>query len=259
MSKNLGGAKAQAVCEGELSSFRSASNIRIRGNTLSDFNSNANKLQGKGSLGLVMLATGRDFIDFKPEVPLAKFPFPVGWLPVTVGVSVQFVVNSSVPFDGSVNVKADFTYDSDLGLKYEGTKIVSNTGLCSYVIDKNGELRTGASSAVAGNFGVGFPRLSLGFGSKPLAEVVGWMQPAFLVGSDYVIFLQPPCQRAKALFLLAGGAKLDFFGLASVNASVTFFQQEKELLNTCDTASVASLPPFADLGMPVLLGGGQAR
>ncbi len=259
LTKDLGGAKVQAVAEGEVTSFRSAANIGIRGKQLTSFNSNANKLQGKGTLSLIMLASGRDVIDFKPEIPLAKFPFLVGWIPVTVGIGVQFVINASVPFDGSVSVQAEFTYDSDLGLKYQGSKLVSNTGLRSYEIGEKEDPHTGASSAVSGNFGIGFPRLSLSLGQKPLAEVVGWIQPAFLVGGDFVIFPAPPCQRAKALFLLAGGAKLDFFGLASVSASITFFQQEKELLNTCAGASVASLPPFADLGVPLLLSGQPAR
>lgn len=259
LTKDLGGAKVQAVAEGEVTSFRSAANIGIRSKQLTRFNSNANKLKGQGSLSLIMLASGRDVIDFKPELPLAKFPFLVGWIPATVGIGAQFVINASVPFDGSVSVQAQFTYDSDLGLKYQGTKLISNTGLRSYEIGEEEEPHTGASSAVSGNFGVGFPRLSLSLGQKPLAEVVGWMQPAFLVGGDFVIFPAPPCQRAQALFLLAGGAKLDFFGLASVNANITFFQQQKELLNTCDSASVASLPPFTDLGAPLLLSGQPVR
>jgi hypothetical protein len=255
LSKSIGQAKVQAVCEGELNSFRSVGDISIRGNQLSDWHGNANGIQGKASLSLIMLASGRDVIDFKPELPLVKFPFLVGWLPVTIGIGAQFVINASVPFDGSVRVQADFTYDSDLGFKYEGSKIISNTGVRSYEIGKKGEPATGASSAIAGNFGVGFPRLSLSLGTKPLAEVIGWMQPAFLVGGDFVIFPQPPCQRAQALFLLAGGAELTFFGLGSVNATITFFRQEKELLNTCPGASGASLSAFKDLGVPSLLSG----
>jgi hypothetical protein len=167
-------------------------------------------------------------------------------IPVILNVKVQFVVNALVPAEGSSRVKASFSYDSDLGLSYNGTTV--ETGGRLGAVNFGEEVtETGAAGPVGANFGMGFPRVELGiFGET----IVPWAQTAFLIGGSFTMI--PPCQTADAEFLGAAGLNLKFLGVKVNLGSHTLFRMKEELLRAGECPSSAAQPAFAKL--PTLAG-----
>lgn len=225
VSKDLAGsAGAKFVARGEIRRFRSRENVRFEHGALDEFGHELTGMRGEATLELVVAASGDDAIDFKLPVPIFEVPFAVGFVPVVLKIKAQFVVNASVPIDGSSRVRAKFTYDSDLGLAFDGVDV--HTGGSLGGISLGDELHeTGASSAIAANFGLGFPRVELSIAG---GTVVPWAQTAFLIGGSYTFY--PACQTADALFLGAAGFDLTVLDWNLFSGSRTFFSESIPLL-----------------------------
>jgi hypothetical protein len=229
VEKTLSGAvKGSFTAEGKLTRFRSRESMTFSGGAMTNFDHGMDGMRGDVELALVVTASGNDFVNYKLPVPLLEFPFIVGTVPVTLAVGAQFVINASVPFDGSSRVTTGFTYDTDLGFNFNGVQVTPAGGLFGIDLDE-GVTETGASSAISANFGLGFPRLSVSvFGNS----VVVWAQTAALVGGSFTF--TPPCQTANALFLGAAGIDFTFLGYPLASGSHTFFEHEEELLRTAE-------------------------
>lgn len=229
VTKDVGaGATARFIARGELKRFRSRDTIVIHNGELQEFGHEMSGMQGDVTLELVVAASGSDALNLELPVPIMKIPFVVGFLPVVLTIKAQFVANAVVPIDGSSSIRTNFTYDSDLGLNYNGTTMEAGGRLGSIVFGKDIN-QTGASGPISVNFGVGFPRVELSI----LADtVVPWAQTAFLIGGSYTFF--PACQTADAQFLGAAGYDLGLFGFTLLSGSKTLFSETKPLLRAGD-------------------------
>ena len=121
-----------------------------------------------------------------------NIPFVVGLVPVKLKIGAQFVVNAAVPLDGSAQVGTTFTYDSDLGLDFDGVTVQAG-GRAGDTTFGDPLHMTGASSAISANFGIGFPRVSLDVAGGTL---VPWQTA--LIGGSYIV--PPARQTADAQF-----------------------------------------------------------
>jgi hypothetical protein len=225
VTKGIGSnASAKLTAQGTVQSFRSRDSIVIRNHELQTYDHSLDKMTGDLTLGLVMAASGRDVVNLELPVVLIKYPVVIGVIPVILNIKVQFVVNASIPAEGSAQVKAEFTYDSDVGFHYAGSSVESAGRLGAVTFGKQ-IAQTGAPGAIGANFGMGFPRVELGiFGET----VVPWAQTAFLVGGSFTVI--PACQTADATFLGAAGVDLSFLGVKADLGSKTFFNETKPLL-----------------------------
>lgn len=217
-------ASAKLTAQGTVQRFRTRDTIVINGHQLQSYDQSLDKMKGDLTLGLIMAASGDNFINLELPVVLIKYPVVIGMIPVILNIKVQFVINASVPANGSSQVKAKFTYDSDLGFRYTGSDIESRgrLGLVTFGKETN---QTGAPGAISANFGMGFPRVELGiFGET----IVPWAQTAFLIGGSYTVF--PACQTADAQLLGAAGVNLSFLGVSGNLGSKTFFSVKEKLL-----------------------------
>lgn len=230
ITRDLGGAaQAKFTAEGHLERFRSRDLIEIRGGAVQTFRHNLEKLRGEATLELIATASGRDVVNLELPATILSVPFLIGPIPVELNIKAQFVINASVPIDGSSWVRARFRYDSDLGLAYDGTQVGAEARMGNPETDAE-KTQTGASFAVAANFGVGFPRVEL---SMARESVVPWAQTAFLIGGSFAPAHStvPLCQTADAEFLGAAGYDLSFLGVVNIaSGSIRFFDYKKELL-----------------------------
>ena len=249
VEKSLAGPSgAKFVAEGEIRSFRSKDLIEIQGNQLQEFDHELEGLEGDLTLTLVVAASGRDVINFEPTYTLMKVPFMVGLLPVALTIKIQFVINASVPFEGSAQISTKFTYDSDLGLHYDGTDVQSSARLGDFTMGDE-QTDVDAAAAIGVNFGIGFPRIGLSLAGE---SIVGWAQPAYLIGGSFTF--TPPCKEVKARFLGAAGFSLSFFGKGpKFTGSITFFDEEKVLFRSADCPdAAAALHGLGDLRLRAL-------
>jgi PKD repeat protein len=225
VTKGIGaGVKARFTAKGQIEQFRNKNQILFEGGQLTNFGHELKGMRGNTDLKLVMAGSGADAIDFKLPVPIMKIPFVVGYIPATLSVGAQFVVNAVVPIEGSAQVGTSFKYDSDIGLTYNGTEVMAG-GRAGDTTFGDPLHQTGAASAISANFGIGFPRVTLSIAGGTL---VPWAQTAFLVGGSYTF--TPPCQTADAQFIGAVGYNLGILGFELASGSKTLFTHKKELL-----------------------------
>lgn len=225
VTKGIGaGIKARFTAKGQIEQFRNKHQIQFESGQLTNFGHELKGMRGNTDLKLVMAGSGADAIDFKLPVPIMKIPFVVGYIPATLSVGAQFVVNAVVPIEGSAQVGTSFKYDSDIGLTYNGTEVMAG-GRAGNTTFGDPLHQTGAASAISANFGIGFPRVTLSIAGGTL---VPWAQTAFLVGGSYTF--TPPCQTADAQFIGAVGYNFGILGFELASGSKTLFTHKKELL-----------------------------
>jgi len=231
ISKDLGsGLGAKMVLEGNLERFRVKDLMEIEGRELKSFNHNYEKMQGQGSISLVVAGSMEDTMTLVDlPTPLLVVPFMVGPVPVTLTIEAKFLVEVIVPpIDGSSRVTVSFSYDSDLGFNYDGVS-VHNTGRLGSHSFNDEVTETGGSTALGVNFGVAFPRVKL---SAFWGKIVPWAHIQFVIGGTWDPIA--PCQTAD--YEIRGVGDIDFtlFNLSDVVGNLTFFQQTEKLLRAGD-------------------------
>ncbi|MEA3402621.1 MAG: hypothetical protein U9R79_15385 [Armatimonadota bacterium] len=200
LEKDLPGpAGAKLVAEGFVQRFRHRGRISITDNKVDEFVNRLDKMQGQATVKVIMAGSGRDVINYKPDFTLISLNFLVGPVPMKLGISAQFVINASVPVEGSANLRLTIDYDSDLGFRFSGGTPQVEGGVRS--LDQ-GDKRTevGAAAAIGANFGLGFPRVKLSI----CESLTGWIQPAYLLGGSFTF--TPPCVEVKGRFIASAGA-----------------------------------------------------
>lgn len=226
VTKGIGaGVKARFTAKGQFEQFRNKNQIEFESGQLTNFGHELKGLRGNTDLKLIMAGSGMDSIDFKIPVPILKIPFVVGYIPATLSVGAQFVVNAVVPIEGSAQVGTSFKYDSDIGFTHNGTEVQAG-GRAGTTTFGDPLHMTGAASAITANFGIGFPRVTLSIAGGTL---VPWAQVAFLVGGAYTPGINP-CQSADALFQGSAGFNLGILGFELASGNTKLFEHKKILL-----------------------------
>ena len=218
--------RARYSLTGTLHKFKTTASIRMDNGDLQKFQLSNPSVRGDFKMSVNCAGSGNEVINFELPVTLIKVPITVGPLVVVMDVKVQVVINSVVPHDGSSLIDAHFAYESSTGFSFEGGQIKGLGAAGTYKMEKGNTAQTGASTAIAATFGLGFPRLEFKLFDSDI--MVPWVQTALLLGGDYAGGVRP-CQQAKAQFIGASGVDLKFFG-STLKRNVELWNLEKVLL-----------------------------
>lgn len=220
---------AQFTTQGSIYRFRSRDLIEIRDRKLNAFEHALDGIRGDLTLEFLVAGSASDSLNFKPDLTLMEIPIPLGVIPTTLAIKIQFVSQLQVPIDGSTNIKTGFSYDSDLGVVFDGVDVKANAQIGPYQFDEESKT-IAASSPIAANFGIGFPRFELGIGK---VLVVPWAQTAFLIGGSFTPF-HPTCLIVEGQFIGAGGIDFAVFG-EILDQKFTFWSEKETFTrsNTC--------------------------
>lgn len=222
--------RARYSLSGTLHKFKTTANIRMDNGELVKFELQNPNVKGKFKMTVNCAGSGNEMVNLELPISLIKVPITVGPLVVVMDVKVQVVVQSVVPHDGSSLIDAEFAYESSAGFSFVGGQIKGLGSAGTYKIEKGSKNQTGASTAVAANFGLGFPRLE--FKLFDADVMVPWVQTALLLGGDYAGGVRP-CQQAKAQFIGASGVDLKLFG-HTLKRNVELWKMERVLLKAGD-------------------------
>ncbi|MBK9248716.1 MAG: hypothetical protein IPM69_11515 [Ignavibacteria bacterium] len=204
------GLRASFTAEGTVSKFRQQSTMRFSNSNLQQFDHINKHIKGDMTLRLAAAGSGNDAINFELPIVVAKYPIAVGPFIFFINVKIQVVATCIVPPDGSSNLNAKFSYDSEAGFTFNGVDANPFGSPGTYNMVKDGELATASSSSVAASFGVGFPRTELDlFGS---GLIVPYVQPAILIGGDFTTGIHP-CHQAQVSFIGSAGVNMGFAGM----------------------------------------------
>jgi hypothetical protein len=222
--------RARYSLSGTLRKFKTTANIRMDNGELVKFELQNPNVKGNFKMTVNCAGSGNEMVNLELPISLIKVPITVGPLIVVMDVKVQVVVQSVVPHDGSSLIDAEFAYESSAGFSFVGGQIKGLGSAGTYKIEKGSKNQTGASTAVAANFGLGFPRLE--FKLFDADVMVPWVQTALLLGGDYAGGIHP-CQQAKAQFIGASGVDLKLFG-HTLKRNVELWKLERVLLKAGD-------------------------
>lgn len=218
--------RARYSMSGTLHRFTTTTNIRMQNGELVKYELSNPSMKGNFKVSVNCAGSGNDAVNLELPITILKVPITVGPLIVMMDVRVQIVVNSVVPPDGSSLIDVDFKYESSTGFSFEGGQVKGLGSAGTYSMEKGSKAQTGASTAVAANFGLGFPRLE--FKLFDADVMVPWVQTAMLVGGDYAGGVRP-CQQAKAQFIGATGVDFKVFGI-TLKRNVQLWNLEKVIL-----------------------------
>lgn len=218
--------RARYSLVGKINKFSTSSTITMQNSQLTQYQVSNPDVRGTVTMSVNCAGSGNDAVNLELPITLIKVPITVGPLIVMMNIKVQVVVSSIVPPDGSSLIDAKFEYESSTGFSFAGGQIKGLGAVGTYTMEKGNNAQTGASSAVAANFGLGFPRLEFSLFDNTI--LVPWVQTAMLLGGDYSSGINP-CQQAKAQFIGAAGADFSAFGV-TLKKNVTLWSVEKVLL-----------------------------
>lgn len=234
-----GGVGVEFYADGYLEAFHSTNRIDIANGRLSQYGQKCNHLRGEMVVGATAATTSPQYINSTVEFPitLMKVPFLVGPILVEVDVRATFLLQYNLPVGGSSQLKAKFTYDSDLGFAYQGGSVTTDANVNGRDIIKDTN-STGGPSLTVVAFGLAFPDLQV---SLLRESAAGGVYPAYYVEGDY----QPginACQKASAWIAGVAHYKLSVLDILTLlEGKKQLFRYDKELLNTCAGTTAVSL------------------
>ena len=234
---------ARLTTKGTIQRFRCIDTISITDNTLQTFDHDYEKLKGKLTLTLAAAASGND-LNHKITKPLFTYAIPMPPnCPIRpeLEIGAVFLINAVVPATGSAKVTAKFSYDSDLGVSFDGTESTASADFEDTAIDDQGkEHHVAGSSQVGVNYGIGFPHIELkgSFIHEKLASAAAWAHPAYVIGGSFTVGGQPlipSCVKVDAEFIGAAGLNVSALaGFFSADKEFDLFRHKENLLTAGD-------------------------
>ncbi|MCH7472516.1 hypothetical protein IIA79_06145 [bacterium] len=234
VKKSLGGnIVGSFIMEGQIERFRNTDTIQIAGGQLQQFDHRYEQMAGNLTLELIVTAGEGPLSEVElltlPWV-LLDYPFLVGPLLVELKLLIRFVATLEVPVAGSSWVKVNFTYDSELGLQYDGTDVSASGNIGEYSFGKE-EAQTGAPSAITAICGFAFPRVELSVLGETL---VPWAQTSILIEGNFTPFF-PALQEANAIYRGDIGFNFDFLGLIGFDGSLNLYNERETIFQAGET------------------------
>lgn len=222
LDKSIGKANAKLMAVGTIERFRSKSDMHYQNKELKQYHYSNPGVKGDLTLSAEIAASGNDYLPgVDLPVVLLEVPYLVGPILVQLKVSCRFVIQCVVPLDGSANLSSRFTYNSDLGFKYEGSDVEASGQIGTIKMEKN-KTDVAASGDIGVNFGIDMPKISVDIMHK---SVVAYAMTGVLINGDFTF--NPACARAQGAYVGAVGYSLSFLGLVDIaKGSKTLFQQQ---------------------------------
>jgi hypothetical protein len=135
--------------------------------------------------------------------------------------------------DASAHIKTKFKFNSETGIKYDGTDVGVTGSAGPYNMDfLKDSCWVGSSTAAGINFGLTFPRFELQiFGNT----IVPYAHTAFLIGGTFTAGVKP-CLKIDASYIGAVGYNFNFLGLLKMKGSKNLWQFDRNIkkIGECD-------------------------
>lgn len=228
ITKEVGPAKVKYAFEGFAQKMKATGKIKYEGQELKEFNYNNKNIEGEVTVSLVATGSTSDLLNgIELPFPLLKIPIVIGGFPLIFNVNMLFVINTEMAsIDASAYIKTKFTFNSETGIKYDGTDVGVSGSAGQYKYDFIKDSCWVAASTLAGiNFGLTFPRLELQIFGK---TIVPYAQTAFLIGGSFTAGTKP-CLKIDASYIGAVGYKFDFLGLLKFSGKKNLWQWDKNI------------------------------
>lgn len=235
VTKKSGAFNVKYAFEGYAQNMKTQGKIKYEGGELKEFGYTNKNIEGEVTVSLTATGSTKDLLN-GIELPFAlvKVPVVIGGVPCTFNLKVLFVINTEMAsLDASAHIKTKFKFNSETGVKYDGTDVGVVGAAGPYNMDfLKDSCWVGSSTAAGINFGITFPRFELAlFGEV----VVPYVQTAFLIGGAFTAGTKP-CLKIDASYIGAIGYDFDFLGLLKFSGKKNLWQYDKNIkkIGDCD-------------------------
>jgi len=228
IEKSAGVANIIYSFDGYAQNMKTVGKIKYAGQKLTEFNYQNKNIDGEVTVSLTATGSSKDLLG-GIELPfvLLKVPLVIAGIPCFFNVKMLFVINTELAsIDASANIKTKFKFNSETGVKYDGTTIGINGSAGPYNMDFLKDSCWVASSVAAGiNFGLTFPRLELEIFGNIL---VPYAHTAFLIGGSFTTGTKP-CLTVDCSYIGSVGYDFNFLGLIKFSGSKNLWQWDKNI------------------------------
>ena len=226
---------ARFTLHGTLERFTTHAQLKLADHRLRSMDYGVGQLRGEAVVRLDVTSS-LEALNYQFPKTLFVIPIAVGPLVFNINVAALFILNATVPVEGSASVEARFSYDGDAGFSYDGVEF-EGSGPLNHSTPEQGdqEPHAAAASQVGANFGVAFPRFELGLFRSSAAA---WIHTAYLVGASFTAYQSPNpiCLECQAGFYATWGYKLSVFDIVTLlENSYSLDKEEVTLFRTDET------------------------
>jgi hypothetical protein len=212
---------ANITFKGYISDYDSETELTVANSELQLFRSQNQNLHGEVEIQFAAVELGEDGELINIPWTMFERPILIGGIPFIFKTKANVKVFPFIGEGASSQGHFKFTYDSDIGFRYEGARVDAEGNVGQQVMEVIGET---VSASMMGNgigMGVEFPRFEI----ASLGEIV---VPYFLMNTavDTQVDTYTPCQMGNMRCKLVAGLSLSFFG-ASYSAERELWKAHK--------------------------------
>jgi hypothetical protein len=198
---------ASITFKGHISDYDNETELTVAGSELQLFRSQNQNLHGEVEVQFAAVELGEDGELINIPWTMFERPILIGGVPFIFKTKANVKVFPFIGEGASSQGHFKFTYDSDIGFRYEGARVDATGNVGQQTMEVIGET---ISASMMGNgigMGVEFPRFEI----ASLGEIV---VPYFLMNTavDTQVDTYAPCQMGNMRCKLVAGLTLSFFG-----------------------------------------------
>lgn len=213
--------KANITFKGFISDFDNETEVTVANSELQLFRSENSNLHGEVEVKFSVVELGDEGEMLNIPWTMFERPMLIAGIPFVFKIKANAKVFPAVPANASSQGHLKFSYNSNIGFRYEGRGVRPEGTVAGEAFQVLGEtLSAGAMGAGLG-LGMEFPRFEI----ASLGEII---VPYFLMNTylDTQLDTYRPCQMGNMKGKLVAGLSLNFFG-ASYNAEKELWKAQK--------------------------------
>jgi hypothetical protein len=227
--------QANITFKGYISNYDNETELEVSNSELQLFRSQNQNLHGEVEVQFAAVVLGEDGELINIPWTMFERPILIGGIPFVFKTKANVKVFPFIGQGASSQGHFKFTYDSDLGFRYEGASVNPEGNVGQQTMEVVGETLSASMMGNGIGMGVEFPRFEI----ASLGEVI---VPYFLMNTavDTQVDTYAPCQQGNMRCKLVAGITLSFFG-ASWNAEKELWKAHKRW-----TTPTSHCPPEED-------------
>lgn len=220
MQRTAGG-RASVTFKGYISDYENETELTVANSELQLFRSQNQNLHGEVEVQFAAVELGEDGELINIPWTMFERPILIGGVPFIFKTKANVKVFPFIGEGASSQGHFKFTYDSNIGFRYEGARVDASGNVGQQTMEIIGETLSASMMGNGIGLGVEFPRFEI----ASLGEIV---VPYFLMNTavDTQVDTYAPCQMGNMRCKLVAGLSLSFFG-ASYNAERELWKANK--------------------------------
>ncbi|NNM22411.1 MAG: hypothetical protein HKO54_02560 [Flavobacteriaceae bacterium] len=216
------------VAEGFISDFQSTGNISIANGETQNFSYQNRGLRGEMEVKFSAVGLGSEIAILQIPAKLERTILVYGIIPVTLRLKANLKILPEVAVGSSSQVSMKFTYDSNMGFAFDGSKMNPIGNMSSENPEQTGDNNTATTGIAGMGVAVEFPRFEIGVLNTVVVPYIVLETTHSSYLSTGLLGGAPPCHLARLKYKGNAGVTMSFFGVGSIHNDYKLFEKTKK-------------------------------